>query len=97
MLGALLAVGQRSHIRIDLIERIVPEQWKHYVNAFTNLVAGVVCFVLGITSIEFVLWEFEDQTASIGFIPSWILVTVIPFAAFAMGIRFTIQIFVKEE
>ena len=97
MIGGLAAVGQRSHIRIDLAERFVPKQWFPALGVVANLASSLVCFVLGYFSIKFVLWEFEDGYAGIGVIPSWILVSVIPFAGFAMGLRFAIQTFVRPS
>ena len=97
MIGGLAAVGQRSHIRIDVAERFVPKRWHPALGVVANLASSLVCFVLGYFSIKFVIWEFEDGYAGIGVIPSWILVSIIPFAGFAMGLRFAIQTFVRPS
>ncbi len=97
MIGALAAIGQGGHIRIDIVERIANERWTSIVSIVANICAAVVCFLLAYFSIQFVVWEFQDGLAGIGVIPSWVLVAIIPFAGFAMGLRFLIQIFVKPQ
>lgn len=97
MIGGLAAIGQRSHIRIDIAERFVPERWMPGLKVVANISASLICFVLAYFSLVLVRWEFEDGYTGIGFVPSWILVSIIPFAGFAMGIRFAIQVFVRQE
>ena len=97
MVGALAAIGHSGHIRIDVIERLVPDRWLPLLNAVANLFATVICFVVAYFSLDLIVWEFGERNSSIGIIPSWILVSVIPCVAFAMGVRHAIQAFKPKE
>ncbi len=96
MVGGLAAIGQRSHIRIDIAERFVPERWIPALNFVACVSASLVCLLVAYFSLKLVRWEFEDGYSGIGIVPSWILVAIIPFAGFAMGTRFAIQAFVRQ-
>ncbi len=93
MLGALAAIGQGGHIRIDVMERLLPDKWSPVLNGAANLFASLICLVVAYFSWDFLVWEFEERNSGIGIIPSWILVSVIPCVAFAMGVRHAIQAF----
>lgn len=97
MVGALAAIGQGGHIRIDVIERLLPDNWSPVLNAVANLFASLICFVVAYFSWDFLVWEFEDRNAGIGIIPSWVLVSVIPCVAFAMGVRHAVQALKPRE
>lgn len=93
MIGALAAIGQSGHIRIDVVERLLPDKWSPVVHAIANLFASCICLVVAYFSWDLIVWEFEDGSSGVGVIPSWVLVSVIPCVAFAMGVRHAIQAF----
>ena len=95
LVGAMLAVRENGHIRVDLMERFLPPRWSKPTSIVANVCACCVCFVVAYFSIELVVWEFQDQIPGIGVIPSWLLVSIIPFAFFVMGLRFALSIFIK--
>ena len=97
MIGALAAIGHTGHIRIDVVERLVPDRLTPILNAVANLFATVVCLVVAYFSCDFVVWEFEARSSGIGIIPTWILASVIPCVAFAMGVRHAIQAFKPKK
>lgn len=94
LVGGMVATGEDGHIRIDLINRFASDLWIRVTRIFTNAGAAIVCFLVGYASVEFVHWEFIDQTLGVGSIPAWIFVSIIPFALLVMGIRYVIQIFI---
>lgn len=97
MVGALAAIGQTGHIRIDVVEKLLPDPWSPVLNAIANLFASLICLVVAYFSWTLIVWEFGERGSGIGFIPSWILVSVIPVVAFAMGVRHAIQAFKPKE
>ena len=97
LVGALIAVRQNGHIRLDVAERFLPHSWSKPLSIFANLAACFVCLVVAFFSIEWVVWEFQDQIRGIGVVPLWILVSIVPISFFVMGLRFAMSIFVKSE
>ena len=95
LVGAMLAVRENGHIRVDFMERFLPPRWSKPMSIVANVCACSVCFVVAYFSIELVVWEFQDQIPGIGVIPSWLLVSIIPFTFFVMGLRFALSIFIK--
>lgn len=93
MVGALAAIGQGGHIRIDVVEKLLPTKWLPSLSVIGNLFAAAICLLVAYFSWDLVIWEFEDQNIGVGIIPSWTLVAIIPIVAAAMGIRHTIQAF----
>lgn len=96
-LGAMIAVRQNGHIRVDFMEKFLPESWSRLTTTFANLCACAVCWVVCYFSVVFVIGEFQDRIPGIGVIPSWVLVSIIPLACFIMGIRFVLSIFLKDD
>ena len=97
LVGAMIAVRQKGHIRMDFTERYLPPRWQKLTAIIANLSAATVCLVVCYFSINLVVWEFKDSVPGIGVIPSWLLVSIIPLACFVMGLRFVISIFVESE
>ncbi|MXW07170.1 MAG: TRAP transporter small permease [Gammaproteobacteria bacterium] len=95
-IGAMIAVRQNGHIRVDFMEKFLPENWSKFTKICANFSAGVVCWVVCYFSVIFVIWEFQSRNPGIGVVPSWILVSIIPIACFVMGLRFVLSIFLKS-
>lgn len=95
MVGAVVAIGDSKHIRIDLIDRLFSEIAKRVAWVVSCLATAVVCAVFGYYSLDMVGWDYVDGTPGVGQAPAWIFETVIPGSAFLMAIRFTLQAFSK--
>ena len=91
MVGAMIAVRERGHIRLDVAERFLPESIKKYTNSIASFLTALVCVVFAIFSIEVIIWEINDGTFGIGILPSWIFVCIIPISGFVMGARFVVD------
>ena len=91
LVGATVAVGSRSHIRIDLVARFAGDGVRNVIDRITALFAGALCAVLGWTSLTFIEWERADQTLAFGIVPAWICAGIIPVAAGVMALRFFVQ------
>ena len=96
-LGAMIAVRQNGHIRVDFMEKFLPEGWSRLTAIFADLSACAVCWVVCYFSVVSVILEFQIGIPGIGEIPSWVLVSIIPFACFVMGLRFLLSIFLKHD
>lgn len=95
MVGAVVAIGDSKHIRIDLIDRLFSDLAKRVAWVVSCLATAVVCVVFGYYSLDMVGWDYVDGTPGVGQAPAWIFETVIPGSAFLMAVRFTLQAFSK--
>ncbi len=95
MVGAMMAVRQGGHIRIDLLDRFLSGKWSKVARIVANTAASVICFLFAYHAVILVWWEFQDKTYGIGVIPFWVLVAIIPISGFVMSIRFALALFVE--
>ena len=95
MVGAVVAIGDSKHIRIDLIDRFLSELARRIAWAISCLGTASICAVFGYFSLDMVGWDYVDGTPGVGRAPAWVFETVIPGSAFLMTLRFTLQAFLK--
>ena len=95
MVGAVVAIGDSKHIRIDLIDRLFSDLARRIAWVFSCLATAVICAIFGYYSLDMVGWDYVDGTPGVGQAPAWIFETVIPGSAFLMTLRFTLQAFSK--
>ena len=96
MVGAVVAIGDNKHIRIDLVDRFVSGAVLRAIRMVAYLVTAVVCGAFGYFSIDMIGWDYVDNTPGVGKVPAWVFELVIPVSAFLMMLRFAIQAF-KDE
>ena len=72
MLGAMVATRDNNHISIDAVSRFMPLRWRSGMSMLTLLIAAIVCAVVAWFSLEFVLFEYEDQTIAFASVPNWV-------------------------
>ena len=98
-LGAAIAARERKHIKIDIVQRILPPGPKNFVEMLTGLFTTIVCSLLLYASIQFIRADYGLGTTIPFFnMPVWILELVIPFGYCAVTLRYGIrcaQAFVK--
>lgn len=92
MLGAMVASRTDNHIRIDIAGRFLPEVLRPYVSRFVNFFTAAMLGIFGWYSIEFIRYEYEDQTIAFGVVPAWICELIIPLGALIMAIRYAIMV-----
>lgn len=98
LVGAMLAVRENGHIRIDFMEGLLTPLWSKVSTIIANVCACSICLVVAGYSIQFVWSEYTMPTTDgIGLIPFWLLVSIFPFAFSIMGIRFALSIFSKPD
>lgn len=85
MIGATAAAGSNRHIKIDIVERFGSPRLKTLAARLTALFAAVLCAALGWYSIEFIRWDYIDQTTGFADVPAWLCESIIPLAAAFMA------------
>ena len=91
MVGAAVAAGEDSHIRIDLVARLALPRFRAIADRLTALFTAVLCGALGWYSIEFIRWDFMDGVVAFGSVPAWICESIIPLASGVMALRYLIR------
>lgn len=91
MLGAMVATRESSHINIDLLSRYLDPRLMRWIQLVSNLFAAGICSVVAYTAIEYVRFEYEDQTIAFAMVPTWVCQAIIPFGFGVMALRFVIN------
>lgn len=88
-LGAPWLMGQRRHIRIELIaERVSPkarERWTVAIDLVVVVITWVIAYVGGLLAVDFLIKGrvMQDVLAT----PQWVLLLPIPLGAFFWGMQ----------
>jgi len=93
MLGAMVATRENNHISIDAVSRYLPVTWRPFVSALTLLMAATVCAVVAWFSLEFVRFEYVDQTIAFANVPNWACQAILPLGFAVMSVRFLVLVF----
>ena len=91
MIGAMVASRKDEHIRIDIAGRYLPVKYRRHVARMVNLFTFIILATFTWYSLQFVQYEFEDQTIAFGQVPAWICEAIMPFAAAVMALRYLIH------
>jgi TRAP-type C4-dicarboxylate transport system permease small subunit len=88
-LGAGLASKNRSHIKINIADKLLPDKAKSVVETIVDLFSAGICVILALASYNFVVMEYESETTfGITEIPVWILEVIIPVGFAIIALRF---------
>jgi len=88
MIGSMIAARSSQHIRIDLVERFYQGKFRNHILGAMQLFTALICLAMAYYSTQFLMLEFEDGTTAFADLPSWLFISIIPFAFFIMGIRY---------
>ncbi len=88
LLGAMAATRDGSHIKIDLLSKLLPASTSRYLTPFTNLVSAVICAVVSYHAGRFVMMEYQEGTTAFSAIPAWLCEIIIPIGFGLMALRF---------
>jgi TRAP-type C4-dicarboxylate transport system permease small subunit len=91
MLGASIATQDRSHLALEMGEKVWPPGIRHYVKAVAHAVTTCFCLAFFIVSIDMILTMREEGVAIsplAKWFPLWVAYLAIPYAFVAMAIRF---------
>ena len=87
-LGALVAVREDRHIRIDAALRLLSAPHRRYVDVVVNLCCAAVCGLLAVIAVDFVHEEYLYGMRGALEMPNWVLQLVFPVAFAVMAWRF---------
>ncbi len=87
--GAAIATRSGSHVRIDALAMVLPQKWRYWASAATDLFAFAVCVLLVYASWQFIRIEYSIGGHSAFFgIPVWSMAAAIPLGYLIIGVRF---------
>ncbi len=88
MLSAAMAAGHLKHIRIDVLERLLPPSVQRWVARLMLLSTGAICLSMAWLSLRMVALEFEFRTQAFLNVPNWVVVLIVPIGFALMAARF---------
>jgi len=88
MAGAIVASRQDKHINIDIASRFMPPALKHRVRAVIHLFTAVICIVVAVTSLTFVIAEYNADSVVFAALPAWMAQSIIPFGFGMIGLHY---------
>ncbi|MBQ75808.1 MAG: C4-dicarboxylate ABC transporter permease [Gammaproteobacteria bacterium] len=88
ILGAMVATREKNHINIDALSRYAPRGLRLVLQLCTSLFAAVTCAIVSWYSIEFIQFEYEDQTIAFASVPTWVCQSILPIGFAVMAVRF---------
>ena len=91
MFGAMVASRNDTHIRIDIVSRFVSDWLRPHLKRIVCLFTCAVLLLFAWSSLEFVRYEYEDQTIAFGQVPAWICEAIMPFGALVMAVRYALH------
>lgn len=88
MIAAVMAAGELRHIRIDVLERMLPQPARMIVQRLVLGLTALVSFYLGWLAWEWMRFEMPFGGTAFLEIPSWVIQFIVPVAFVLMGSRF---------
>lgn len=89
--GAVIATGERRHLKIEFVTKLVSPKVRKILFVITNIFASVICYFLMRAAISFIQLEIEYETIIILDFPSWYFLIVIPIGYAIIAFRFAIH------
>lgn len=90
ILGAMVATREKNHISIDVVSRYMPLHLARMTGLLTGLVSAGICGTVAWYSLQFVRFEYQDQTIAFASVPSWVCESILPFGFAVMALRFLV-------
>ncbi|MGA9407712.1 MAG: TRAP transporter small permease [Bacteroidota bacterium] len=90
-LGAVIATGEGRHLKIEFINKLVPERYRKIIYIVTNFFAAAVCFFLMEAAITFVQMEAESADTLILNLPTTYFIVIIPVGYGIISFRFIVR------
>ena len=87
--GAGVATRSNSHVKMDALTNLIPDQWSKYSETAINVFSGIISGILVYASVKFVYIEYQAQTHSSFFhLPLWIMEIILPLGYLLLAGRF---------
>lgn len=90
-LGAFLATRENKHFHIDVLTRFLPAKIKLWFNAFSDLFAAVICYLLLNASLTFLNVGMDPEATSFLHIPQQTVAAIVPAGFGLIMIQFLIR------
>ncbi len=94
LLGASMAAYERSHLALEMGEKLWPAKALRFVKALAHLVTSAFCVFALYASWKLVQAQQDEATAisdTVQWLPSWVAFLAMPYAFAAMTVRFLAQ------
>lgn len=88
MAGGVVATGRLRHVRVDLVERWLPETGLYWLRRLVFLATGGICLALTWTSLGIVAMEYEFRAVAFLSVPTWVVQLAVPAGFGTMAARF---------
>lgn len=95
--GGILATLKNKHIAIDILSRILPNNFRKILSITLNISAMIICGFLTWFSINFLKMEIEFASKIADKIPAWTFQIIIPIGFFFIALSFLLNIFSDEK
>ena len=93
LVGAMIASRHDSHIRIDLLSRLIKPEDQKWLVRLTRLFTCVVLGLFTWGSGQFVYYEYVDNAIAFGGVPAWICEIIMPIGGGVMAFRYLLLTF----
>lgn len=88
LFGAMAATRDGSHIKIDLLSKLLPAAAARFLEPVTNLVSAAICAIVCYHAGRFVMMEYQDGSSAFATVPAWLCEVIIPIGFGLMALRF---------
>ena len=88
LVGAMVASRDDSHIRIDLVGRMVKAEHKNWLERLTRLFTCAVLVLFTWGSGQFVYYEYVDNAIAFASVPAWMCEIIMPVGGAVMALRY---------
>lgn len=97
LIGAVVALRENHHIRVDMVYMLLPERWKRPVDIFANIVGLIFAIFMLVYGIKGIFFDeygvYTTGLVSIGQgIALWKVYLILPIIGFLLILRFILRI-----
>ena len=96
-LGALTATGQKRHLQINLLGRLLSGGWSRVVGTGVALVGAAVCLELARASLALVAEEIPTGEIAFLSVPTWGVIAIFPVSFLGMAFRLMLLAFEEAK
>lgn len=90
LLGAMAAARTDKHLRIDLFTRLLKPVTRKFVVLTAQVGTALVSVVAAYGALTFVMDEYSYGSIAFAGVPTWVTMSVIPFALGVLALRYLV-------
>ncbi len=89
LLGFAIVVHTGGHLRVGVVDKLIPEKWESLVIRFCDLISAALCILLGYLAVIFVRSTYDlGDTEPVFDIKIWPIQVVLPYLFGASALRY---------